>query len=614
MSSTKQWDISKALAVATLFHFFHNVGKFCLMPFLTLYFRQLGLGASLVGIIIGFKHAVHLLWAPLCSFLAKSHRKRRFFIMASLLLSAGAGGLFAFYPPLDKNIVSLFCNTSMPWKEQLNPPIDISVFVDENISTTYATPTNHQTTNGEFNTFPSSVAEVAIDTTMASSLDMKTTTHQRFTDQFPSSSPLTRNKRLEHQTRKVLGSGKAQKANSSKSSASNSKQRSSLNNQTAPFATHPNVSHRPSIHERKVRDISIDFTDSFLDPKHKIFLIVLAMVIIWEILAAPLEWIADDSLYEYLDFVDATDRHGKLWIWGYLGASMGSIFITFLIDNLNCFVIFDIPRVSFHFFCYGGFLISTFFLSTLYPVHVSKKTEHSNKTVKALGFLGSDGRIVLTALTVFVLGAVGSTIQNFLFWQMQDIGSNELYMGLSIAAGLLSELALYFFRNKLLKTLTFKWMVVLGLLSLGIQFLYYSFLWTPWSVVAIQILNAFSSGVIWWAINSQVVDVASPGTERSLQLTLRWLAYGCGSSAGSFASGFIISRFSLAVLYQACCITLLTWIVIFLLVQPKLPNIKKINYSRLLAADNSDMSDSDEEQDRDWLVTAMKDENSNRKW
>ncbi|NP_001087560.1 major facilitator superfamily domain-containing protein 6-like protein A isoform X1 [Xenopus laevis] len=609
MSSTKQWDISKALTVATLFYFFHNVGKFCLMPFLTLYFRQLGLGAPLVGIIFGFKHAVHLLWAPLCSFLAKNHHKQRFFIMTSLLLSAGVGSLFAYYPPLDKNIVSLFCNTSMPWKEQLNPPIDISVSVDENLNTTYAAPTDHQTTTGALNTLPSSVGKLATDPAMTS-LDLEITTHQRFTDQFP----VTSNTILEHQTKNVLGSGKAQKVMSSKSAASNSKQRSSLNNHTSPYATHPNVSHHPSIHERKVRDIGIDFTDNSLDPQHKIFLIVLVLVIIWEILAAPLEWIADDSLYEYLDFVDATDRHGKLWIWGYLGASMGSIFITFLVDNLNCFVIYDIPRVFFHFFCYGGFLIGTLFLSTLYPIHVSKKTEHSNKTVKALGFLGSDGRIVLTALTVFLLGAVGSTTQNFLFWQMQDVGSSELYMGLSIAVGLLSELTLYFFRNKLLKIFTFKWMVALGLFSLGVQCLYYSFLWAPWSVLAIQILNAFSSGVIWWAINSQVVDLASPGTERSLQLALRWLAYGCGSSTGSFASGFIISRFSLAVLYQACCITLLLWIIIFLLVQPKLPNTKKINYSRLLAADNSDMSDSDEEQDRDWLVTAMKDENSNRNW
>ncbi|KAE8577274.1 hypothetical protein XENTR_v10004506 [Xenopus tropicalis] len=611
MSTTKQWDISKALAVASLFHFFHNVGKFCLIPFLTLYFRQLGLAAPLVGIVIGFKHAVHLLWAPLCSFLAKSHRKRRFFIMASLLLSAGAGGVFAFYPPLDKNIASMFCNTSMPWKEQFNPPVGISVSVDEYFNTTYAAPSDHHTTAGAPTTLRDGelTTDISIDTTTTSPLDLETSAPP-----FSSSSPATSNKTLEHRTRKVPGSGKTHKANGTKASASNSKQKSPPSHRTSASGTHPNVSQHPSANRRKVRDVGLDFADTFLDPEHKVFLIVLGLVIIWELMAAPLEWIADDSLYEYLDFVDATDRHGKLWIWGYLGASMGSIFIAFLVDNLNCFVIFNIPRVSFHFFCYGGFLVSTLFLSALYPIHVSKKTEHSNKTVKALGFLGSDGRIVLTALTVFLLGAVGSTTQNFLFWQMQDAGSGELYMGLSVAAGLLAELTLYFFRNKILKVLTFKWMVVLGLLSLGVQVLYYSFLWAPWSVLAVQLLNAFSSGVIWWAINSQVVDVASPGTERSLQLALRWLAYGSGASTGSFASGFVITRFSLAVLYQACCIILLLWIAVFLLVQPKLPNIKKINYSRLLAADNSDMSDSDEEQDRDWLVTAMKDENSNRKW
>ncbi|CAI9624829.1 unnamed protein product [Staurois parvus] len=342
--------------------------------------------------------------------------------------------------------------------------------------------------------------------------------------------------------------------------------------------------------------------------EHKIFLVVLGIVLIWEIVASPLEWTADDSVYEYLDFVDATDRHEKIWIWRYLGACLGSFSIVFLIDNVNCFLIPGLPRVYLHFYGYSAFMIITFLLSTLYPIHVSKKTEHASKTIKALGLMGSDGRIILLSVTVFLMGAVRSTADNFLFWKMQDMGSSELYMGLSVVLALVSEIGLYIFKGKLMRSLSFKWMVALGLLCQAVEFLYYSFLWAPWAVLPIQFSSAFSNGVLLWAIKSQVDDVATPGMERSIQLVLHCLSHHFGASLGSFASGFVISSFSLAILFQSCCVLLLIWLLMFLVIQPKLPHIKKINYSRLLAPDNSDMSDSEDEQERDWLVKAMKDD------
>ncbi|KAG8431955.1 hypothetical protein GDO86_019010 [Hymenochirus boettgeri] len=601
MGSNKQWDVSKALALASLFHFFHGVGRFCLVPFLPIYFRQLGLSAPLVGIIIGCRHFIQIFWAPLCSLLAKTHRQRRSLISGSLLLSACAGGIFIFYPQLDKDMVSMFCNATMPWKTRLNTPADLSGSLDGNMNRSSKMPEDLLTTTIP-PTYPQSGGKSSIH--IPAHLEISSPRPSLF----PSSAPSKLHGTLDRQT----AHEKAHRVTSSK---------------WVPF-THPgnngrrstreaslNVSHKAPSHARKHREMGTDSThQSYFLGEHKVFLFVLGLVIVWEIIAAPLEWTADDSLYEYLDFVDATDRHGKLWIWGYLGASLGSIFIGLLVDSLSCFVVYGIPRISFHFYCYSGFMIASMFLSFLYPVHVAKKSEHSNKTLKTLGLIGNDGRVVLMAVTLFLMGLIGSAAHNFLFWQMQDVGSSELYMGLSVAVALLSELTLYFFKNKLAKALLFKWMVALGLLCMTGQYLYYSFLWTSWAVLPIQLFSAFSNGGIWWALKCQIKDVASPGTERCLLMALRCIAHSSGASIGSFASGFVVDRFNISLLFQACCVSLLLWIFVFLLVQPKLPHIRKINYSRLLAADNSDMSDSDEEQERDWLVRAMEDENANRKW
>ncbi|XP_063309428.1 major facilitator superfamily domain-containing protein 6-like [Pelobates fuscus] len=632
MSSPKQWDISRALATAGFFHFFHNIGNFCVMPFLTIFFRQLGLSAPLVGILIGMKHLVYVLWAPLSSYLAKTNSKRRILIMMSLILSAGAGLILTFYPPLDKDIISRHCNGSNPWKDQLITPGAVNlgglqpqnssfshIVLESPITTPIVSTSITVTVKEVFNTS----SRVEMSSSVNSTMDLEPTVHHSS----PSINLKTSTPGLSDQSLSShVPEEKLKKANYGNSSLTTIQQ-----NTSATEVVHdgridiPKVenqvnssSHRSDkpTSKKKVRDVNLElsYPSYFFNGEHKNFLISLGAIIIWELMASPLEWTVDDSLYEYLDFVDATDRHGKLWIFSYLGACLGSSLITLLVDNLDCYFIASIPRVYLHFYGYSVFIILTLMLSPLFPIHVSKKSEHANKTLKALGLIGNDGRVILLSVTVFLTGALASTAQNFLFWRMQDVGSTELYMGLSITIALLSEILLYIFRTKLMKAISFKWMVVLGLGCLAMQLLAYSFIWTSWAVLPIQVLSAFSNGALWWTVLSQVDDVATPGTERSLQLVLHCLFHGCGASVGSFASGFIISSFSLPILFQACAVTLVLWIMLFLLVQPKLPHVKKINYSRLLAADQSDMSDSEEDHDRDWLVEAMKEETKITKW
>nr|XP_013808623.1 PREDICTED: major facilitator superfamily domain-containing protein 6-like [Apteryx mantelli mantelli] len=367
---------------------------------------------------------------------------------------------------------------------------------------------------------------------------------------------------------------------------------------------------------KEAQDVSFEIVQNtiFHNREHQIFLMVLGAVVLWELSASPLERTVDESLYEYLDFVDATDRYGKLWIWGYLGASGGACSIAVFVDQLSCFLSSNVSRLAVHFYGYALLITLSLLASVFLPTHFPKKTKHTNKTAKALNLIGGDGRAILSAVTVFLTGAAGSTVQNFLFWQMQDQGSGETYMGLAVAVGLIAELVLYFFKSKLLRTLSSSGVVALSLGCLAAQLLYYSFRWNAWSVLPIQVLSAFSNGALWWAVNLTVDEVATPGMERSLHALLRGLSHGGGAGLGSLAGGFVVATFGLAVLYRACCVCLALWLCLFLIVQSKLPRQKKINYSRLLAADSSDASDSDEEKERDWLVKAMKDDSFSRNW
>ncbi|CAM9701094.1 unnamed protein product [Bubo scandiacus] len=644
---SEQWDVGRTLALSGLFRLLQGAGRACAGPFLPLFLRHLGLPAPLVGLVAGAKHLAAALGAPLGARCPRGRRKRRLLVAGSLLGSAGAALLLTLIPPAggaghnrcngsrqpgDRGAaatvpgagtsgysvlsMSAITNAKTVSKETMKTTADVLI-----VSRTPALTSS--TFQGSFGwTDPreeegrglgegDAKTNGYLDGPSGWATSVKAVNWE--TREPDSYSPPLRG--LEKET-SSLGSAAIDLAGNAEESlyATESKELS-LFKTTFPTVGDTNVSRNVSDQQKDTQDVGVEGVQNiFQDREHQIFLMVLGAVVLWELLATSLEWTVDESLYEYLDFVDATDKYGKLWIWSYLGASAGACGIAVFVDQLNCFLSSTTTRLAVHFYGYALLITLSLFVCVFFPIHVPKKTDRVNRTAKALALLWSDGRAILYAITVFLTGAAGSAVHNFLFWQMQDRGSSELYMGLSVAVGLLAELLLYFFKGKLLRTFSGSKIVAVSLSLLAVQLLCYSFLWTAWSVLLIQILSAFSSGALWWVVNMTVDDIATPGMERSLHAVLQGLCYGGGASLGSFAGGFVVKRFGLAVLYRACCVCLVLWLFVFLVVQSKLPRQKKINYSRLLAADSSDMSDSDEDNERDWLVKAMKDETFNRSW
>lgn len=585
MSANPQWDISRALGVARLFHLVCGVRDACVTPFLTLYLRQLGLAAPWVGILMGTKHLIAAFWAPFCAFLAKSYQKRRVLLMGSLLGSVGASLLMVLVPPLDKD-PPRSCNASdgaTPTALPLGTARTVTV-ASSPAAGAPSPPAESSPGTLDATGFRKAPAESVLESSgRPPGYAVRSVEGARTTS--PVLQPVTSG------MKDTPGEG-ASKA-----------RRTAL--PLLAGGTAPGSPANLSAAQGNARALGLS-----LEGLRWTFLLSLGSLVFWELLAAPLEQVADDSLYEYLDFVDATDRYRSLWVWRLLGESAGVCGIAALVGQLECVLMTNSSRGVLHFYGYSLVSALAFLVSIAFPVPVCRRQEPSHKTVKALSLVRSDPRLILLALTVLLIGAASSTVQNFLFWNMKDHGSSELVMGFSVALGLLGEILLHPFKATLLRKLSRAGTVGLGLGCLAAQLLYYSFLWSWWSVLPAQILSAAGSGALWWAVKASVEDLATPGTERPLGVMFRGHLYRGGSSLGSVVGGFVVASFSLAVLYQACCVVLLLWLALFLSVQPRLPQEQKINYSKLLVMEASDMSDSEQGTERDWLVRAMREEDS----
>lgn len=114
MRRTRQIDMRRALVLDGLFTFLLSCSRACLLPFLTLYLRQLGLPPTMIGIIIGTKHLITLVWSPASSLLFKLYNKRRVAISWSLALSAALPLLLLLLPSLnpDTSRYNAICHSS----------------------------------------------------------------------------------------------------------------------------------------------------------------------------------------------------------------------------------------------------------------------------------------------------------------------------------------------------------------------------------------------------------------------------------------------------------------------------------------------------------------------
>lgn len=529
MQKNRQWNVKGAMRLAGAFHFLHSCGSGCLLPFLTLYFRHLGLTPTMTGLIMASKHLLALVWRPISSVLARQYDKRRAVIVGSLLSSALVVLILLLFPPAGLEGESGRCNASQP----------------------SASPTQHQFTTAQLNATVYSVDRTA---------DMTEDNSEYTPTPARSNTSSVRRVRSPHHQEE---------------------------NPRAEFLGSLKV----------------------MDAQHQMFFLVLIVMGFWEFTAVPLEWTADDGLYEYLDFVDATDHHRGVKVWKHLGAAVGNAGVGILVTSLYC-----LTGTTAEFFSYSVLMFLTVPAAALLPLYLRKRERPTSGGFKALQLVHGNSQALLCAVTVVLAGMASSAVSDFLLWQMQDRDATEIHMGVSLALANFTQIGFTPLAVRLARFLKYHgWLLVLAVLSLSLQCLYYSFLWGPWAVIPAQILAGFATGALWWSVASQCEDVATPGTEKTVLRLFEVLSLELGAGLGSLTSGFVVQKFGVKVLFQGTAVILALWSVVLALLKWKVPRQRRINYSRLLA-DTSEMSESESDQEKDWLETALEGPRQTNKW
>ncbi|XP_067089425.1 major facilitator superfamily domain-containing protein 6-like [Osmerus mordax] len=637
MRRNQQVNVRATIALASAFHFLFACARACALPFLTLYLRHLGLSPAMVGICAATRHLVSLMVRPLGCVLAGAWGHRRLLGAGSLLGAAGAALIIVFLPTTVTETLASHCNLSfsLPILPSGHPgedvwdsgrgmaptagsqmPLDVNATLfkktlnhTESVligSVTAPLPQPHPSQPQPHPsqpqlpslTFPS-------PSSPASTLPFPASHFPAQAPQPPPSQPPP--------SQPQLPSLRSKGSSSNLSVAADTRR---------PVHQHPTPTHRRAGRglkgpgekqlQREIDGTRFDFLGGLksMDAQHQLFFLLLMVLSLWEACSAPLEWMLDDGLHEFLDSVDASDRYGDSGVWGLLGGACGAGSVGLLVSQLGCLPLTPhSPRGALHFYSYTVLTALALPLVALLPLQRHRrKCEFICSALKPLRVVWANSQALLLAAIMLLAGAAQATMDDFLLWAIEDQGGSELQMGLALGLGLLSKAAYPLLGPGLAHRLSPGLLLGLGLGCSALQALCFSLLWSPWAALPTQTLCCLSSGAIWWTVGVQVGGVASPREERVVRRLYEVLALDLGAGLGSLAGGVAVQRVGVAWMFRGaglmlvvCCVCLpLLW---------KAPSQRRINYSRLLAAGDSELSESESE--LDWLEKAIEDDRSN---
>ena len=175
-------DMSKIQFYSYAFHCLFAAAKGCLLPFLAIYLRTLGLTASQIGIILGVAAWVTMFSATCWTSCATSCNKRRLLLISAtftLILSYLA---LMFIPPINDNIALQFCNKTTQFTPESHGAIAlINTTTDKgllsNFSSTFEPPAaDARTTTTSTTTTETTTTTTAATTTTTTTTAATTTT------------------------------------------------------------------------------------------------------------------------------------------------------------------------------------------------------------------------------------------------------------------------------------------------------------------------------------------------------------------------------------------------------------------------------------------------------
>lgn len=473
---------------AFFFLFFAGFGS--TFPYLGIYFKQLGLNASFVGILAGVRPLIQFISGPFWALLADRYKARKAILLFSILAWLVMTLLLAFPRP-HKEICKL-TNITHP---------GVNIISEKPAQRSIVPAVGFQGRFGEL-----AYTENCVNCRP----QLFTNFVKRNARDDGNSSEIILNIKLENRNNSVLAWKRNQK----------SEEEISVQN-----GNHYRIKYIIERDQNEIRDI---------------FYVLLVLIVIGEFLEAPSFIMIDTALLDHLG--DEKKHYGKTRLFGSIGYGLASFSVGALLDKFQfefCGKVFTNYLVIFYIFsCFMviGFIFGLFFVKFKYS-----NTKESSKPMECIKVFFSLKYGSFLAICWFC-GFCHGSIMNFLNWYLEDLGASKLMMGVATACRCSAIIFGFFVSSFFIDRVGHIQLICWALASYVGSYFGYSILHNPWWAIPVEVVQGLIYAISWSSCITYLGEAAPPNTAATMQGILQGVYWGLGTGSGAIAGGILINH------------------------------------------------------------------------
>ena len=287
------------------------------------------------------------------------------------------------------------------------------------------------------------------------------------------------------------------------------------------------------------------------------FVPVLVFAILLFIFFAPITPLADSATMYMI--ADEKEMYSRIRLGATLGFGITAFFSGLLVQNYGLRFAFWGSAILF----LVGFIAS--------QKLVYGQVEADSPVKGRARNLLTHPRWVLFLVIAFAGGLGIAAYNNYLFPYMKELGANESTMGLALTVGMMSEIPILFFGNRLIKYLKPYGLLMLSMVVTGLRMLLFAASGTPNLILILQLLNGLTFPAMWVAGVTYADENAPVGMSATAQGLFNAMVSGFGTAVGGFVGGLLLESIGGRGLYFIFGATVLAIIAIVALIQRRLP-------------------------------------------
>ncbi|CAH1250147.1 MFSD6 [Branchiostoma lanceolatum] len=601
-------NIDSSLLIVKLFYSFFYGAVAAFIPYLSIFYKQMGMTPLQIGMINGFRPFVSIFAGPLWGIVADTFEIRKVILLVSLMAWLVMGLVIGLLPPATSAPCPLdakqYVGTKL-WPETLKPSKSMST---RKAYPFYATMDSTGLDGPPLSVFvldlfprpplfksganllraepPSREKRAASNMTATTPAVTKNIpTPLRIADMSPQKFTPTQptEKRKTPKSKPTTPKPKTSKPTTPKQLTKKlTTKKVTTPDPTTKKPTTPKQTTKKKEKPKPKPDEGITKTLAMmLDPSNHswmyeaasqrtLFLTYLTITLLAEIFWSAAFAMADVATLRILGTERISEYGEQRWA-GSLGHGVWSLSIGYILfysrkNVTKCGIVLTVTDYRLMFFTFAGLIGAALVIAIFMPF--LEGSEHSSlpATRAALRLFCSAhyGSILLT--TVF-FGMCYGIIWGYIYWHLQNIGSGQKVMSVSVIVAAVTQIIVFVFANRLFRVISHMAMLHLTLAIFSFCLLSYTVLPNPWWIVGVEVLHGFAYAATWCTLVTYTAQ-AVPAAAISTVLSLLHTAYmGVGIGSAKLLGGVLIESNGLIFTYKSFACACLIVMAILLLLQ-----------------------------------------------